>query len=233
MLNTLLLFDIDGTLIKGSRAARIAFARAIQTCLGVDVDLSALQSAGKTDYRIMREIVEEHRLPRERVDWEALRTSFLHHFEDAIRLDPGQICPGVRSLLEVFSRQAGIVLALGTGNLERSARMKLAAHDLDAFFATGGFGDDGIDREAVITAGIARAEAHHRTGFQRVVVVGDTPHDVACARANKVHSVCVATGPFNVETLRLAGAMLVFPDFTWTQAVVLAIDSLPPTGQNS
>ncbi len=229
MLTTLLLFDIDGTLIIGSRAARAAFARAIHTCLGATVDLSTLQSAGKTDLRIMEEIIDEHGLQRDRVEWETLRAAFLAHFADAVRLDPGQVGPGVRALLEALSGRAGTVLALGTGNLKESARMKLAAHGLDTYFETGGFGDDSPDRDELIAAGIARAQARHRTSFERVVVVGDTPFDVACARANHVHSLAVATGPFDAESLRQAGATLVVPDCTDTDAIVAALDALPPT----
>lgn len=229
MLQTLLLFDIDGTLIKGARSARTAFARAIQSCLGVTVDLSTLNSAGKTDYRIMQEIFEQHRLPADRVDWDALRASFLHHIEAAVRLEPGEPCPGVRPLLETLIREPVMTVALGTGNLKSSAYAKLAAHGLDGYFATGGFGDDSIDRNAIITVGIARAEAHRGVRFDRVVVVGDTPYDIASAQANRVHSLAVATGPFDVESLRAAGATVVLSDFMQTEAVIRAIDSLPPS----
>ncbi len=229
MLTTLLLFDIDGTLILGSRAARIAFAEAIRTCLGVSVDLSTLQSAGKTDLKIMQDIIGDHGLLTEAVNWEALRAAFLAHVADAVRLDPGRVGPGVRRLLDVLVQQAGTVLALGTGNLEQSARMKLAAHDLDAHFETGGFGEDGVERDALIAAGIARAQAHRRMRFDRVVVVGDTPFDIACAKANRVHSLGVATGPFDVEMLRRAGATLVYADLSETRAVVEALEALPPT----
>ncbi len=233
MPTTLLLFDIDGTLIIGSRAARAAFARAIHICLGVEVDLSTLQSAGKTDPRIMQEIIDEHGLHRGGVDWEALRAAFLAHFADAVRLDPGRVGPGVRPLLEALSRRAGTVLALGTGNLQESARMKLAAHGLDAYFDTGGFGDDSPDRDALIAAGIARVQARRRTSFDRVVVVGDTPFDVACARANRAHSLAVATGPFDLETLRRAGATLAVADFSETDVVVAAVDALLSTNHRA
>jgi phosphoglycolate phosphatase-like HAD superfamily hydrolase len=135
----------------------------------------------------------------------------------------------VRSFLDVLSQRAGTVLALGTGNLEQSARMKLAAHGLDRYFETGGFGEDGIERDALIAAGIARAQSRYRMGFARVVVIGDTPADVACARANRVHSLGVATGPCDVQALRQAGATLVYADLSRTPTIVEALDALPPT----
>lgn len=233
MLQTLLLFDIDGTLIKGARSARTAFARAIQSCLGVSVDLSTLNSAGKTDYRIMQEIFEQHRLPADGVDWDALRASFLHHIEEAVRLEPGEPCPGVRPLLDALAHKHATAVALGTGNLKSSAYAKLAAHGLDGYFATGGFGDDSIDRNAIITVGITRAQAHHGVRFERVAVIGDTPYDIGAAQANRVHSLCVATGPFDAESLRASGATVVLPDFSQTEAVMRAIDSLPPSGHDT
>lgn len=233
MLKTLLLFDIDGTLIKGARSARTAFAKAIESCFGVTVDLSTLNSAGKTDYRIMQEIFEEHRLPADRVDWDALRASFVHHIEEAVRLEPGEPCPGVRPLLDALAQQPATAVALGTGNLKPSAYAKLAAHNLDGYFATGGFGDDSIDRNAIITVGIARAEAHYGMRFERVAVVGDTLYDIAAAQANRVHSLAVATGPFDVEALRAAGATVVVPDFKQTEAVLSAIESLPASADTT
>lgn len=227
MLDTLLLFDIDGTLIVGSRAARVAFSRAIQTCQGVTVDLSALESAGKTDYQIMKDILDVHGLRSTTADWQALQVAFLEHFAEAVRLDPGQICPGVRPLLDALDRRPHTVLGLGTGNLEQSARMKLAAHGLEGYFETGGFGDDGVDRDAIIAAGIVRAQTRYGCRFDRIAVIGDTPHDIACARANDVHSLGVATGPFPVEALTAAGATVTLADLTQTDAVIEALVALP------
>jgi phosphoglycolate phosphatase-like HAD superfamily hydrolase len=227
MLNTLLLFDVDGTLIKGARGARTAFARAIQACLSVEVDLSTLELPGRTDYWIMQEILRTNGLPTDQATRDLLQESFLEHFHEAVREQPGQVLPGVRPLLDVLQHKPATVLGLGTGNLQRSARMKLAAHGLDAYFALGGFGDDGLERNAIIAAGIARAQQQHRTPFDRVVVIGDTLHDIACAKANGAHSIAVATGPTDVDTLTQAGATVAFEDLSHTEEVVQAIDALP------
>jgi len=153
--------------------------------------------------------------------------AYLWHLEAAVRLDPGVVCPGVRELLTTLSYRAHIHMALATGNLERGARLKLAVHGLDRYFETGGFGSDASRREAVIAAAIAKAEAHYGIRFQRVSVIGDTPQDVVCARANKVHSVGVATGPFGVDALQQSGAALVFADLSDTDLIVSALDGLP------
>ncbi len=229
MLNTLLLFDIDGTLVKGARAARTAFAMAVQARLGVSVDLSTLELPGRTDYWIMEEILRKHGLPADRGTRDNLQESFLQHFHEAVREQPGQVLPGVRPLLDVLSRKPATVLGLGTGNLERSARMKLAAHGLDTYFAVGGFGDDGLERHAIIATGIARAQKHYGTPFDRIAVIGDTLHDISCAKVNGVHILAVATGPHDIDTLKQAGATVVFPDLSQTDAIVQAIDVLPPS----
>ena len=227
MLNTLLLFDVDGTLLKGARGARTAFARAMQARLGVAVDLSSLELPGRTDYWIMQEILRSNGLPTDRATRDMLQESFLEHFQEAVREQPGQVLPGVRPLLDALRVKPATVLGLGTGNLQRSARMKLAAHSLDTYFGVGGFGDDGLERNAIIAAGIARAQQQHRTPFDRVVVIGDTLHDISCAKANGVHCVAVATGPNDVETLTQAGATVAFVDLSRTEVVVQAIDALP------
>ncbi len=227
MLNTLLLFDIDGTLVKGARGARTAFARAIHAQLGVEVDLSTLELPGRTDYWIMEEILRRNGLPTDRQTRDHLQESFLQHFHEAVREQPGQVLPGVRPLLDALSGKPATVLGLGTGNLERSARMKLAAHGLDTYFAVGGFGDDGLERNAIIAAGIARAQTHYGRPFERIAVIGDTLHDISCAKANGVHCLAVATGPNDVDTLTQAGATAAFSDLSQTDVVMQAIDALP------
>jgi phosphoglycolate phosphatase-like HAD superfamily hydrolase len=224
--STLLLFDVDGTLIRGSRGARLAFARAIETCLGVRVDLSRLISAGKTDLAIMREIIDAHGLGGG-FDWAALISAFVEQVGDAVREQPGELCPGVEPLLEALTRCDDMVLALGTGNLERGARAKLGAHDLNRFFATGGFGDDGMARETILRAGIHRAAEHHGRGFDRLVVIGDTPADAEAAALAGAWSLCVATGRFPPDALATAGATMVRLDLTATTEVIGAIRGLP------
>jgi phosphoglycolate phosphatase-like HAD superfamily hydrolase len=213
--------------VTGSRAARIAFARAIETHLGVTVDLSALRSDGKTDQRIMQEIIDQHQLPRDRIDWRALIAAFHEHLADAVPQSPGRLCPGIRSFLDVTSMRPDFALALGTGNFERGARLKLGAHDLNRYFATGGFGDDDVRREVIIRRGIERAAAHHEARFDRIVLVGDTPFDVEAALANGVHALGVATGRYGVDALRGAGAALAVQDLSRTAEVLRAIEALP------
>lgn len=223
------MFDIDGTLLRGSQAGRAAYARAIETSCGIPVDMSGFQTAGKTDPAILRELLERTGLSDVSVDADGLLAAYLRHLEEGFRGDPGEVCPGVRDLLDTLSALAWVRLALGTGNLEQAAWMKLAAHGLAHYFATGGFGTDATQRAAILAAGILKAQARYRMTFGRVVVVGDTPDDIASAAANGVHSIGVATGPFSIDTLRRAGATLVLPDLSETAPFLRALQTLPPT----
>jgi phosphoglycolate phosphatase-like HAD superfamily hydrolase len=225
--STLLMFDVDGTLVAGSRAGREAFVLAIQDCLGRTVDLSALNLPGKTDQAIMQEIISDHGLPTDRRTWDCLLSAFVGHLDEGLKASPGRPCPGVRALLDRLDALPEYALALGTGNVERGARLKLGAHDLNRYFPTGGFGDDHVLREALIGRGIERAREHYRGAFERVVIIGDTPFDIDAARANAAYSLGVATGRFSVDELRAAGASIAMPDLADADAVLTAIASLP------
>jgi phosphoglycolate phosphatase len=227
MRSTLLVFDIDGTLVSGSRAGREAFVLAIQDCLNITVDLSSLNLPGKTDQAIMQEIIVDHDLPKDRPTWDCLLAAFVHRLEEGLRASPGQPCPGVKALLDAVETLPEYALALGTGNVERGARLKLGAHDLNRYFPTGGFGDDHVLRDVLIRRGIDRAREHYGAPFDRIVVIGDTPFDIDAARANDAYSLGVATGRFSIGELRAAGATLAMADLADVDAVLTALASLP------
>jgi len=230
-LRTLLLFDLDGTLISGSCAGATAYVKAIETCHDIKVSLAGIQFCGKTDLQNLAEILARHGLDPQQAGDERLLATYLHHLQEAVRLDPGVVCPGIRSLLDTLAGLDWVYPALGTGNLEPGAQIKLAVHGLDGSFATGGFGSDAAERAEAIAAGVARAERYYGTEFARVVVVGDTPLDVACAQANGFHSIAVATGRYCPSELEEAGATVVLPDLTQTDAFLAAVAALPPTGR--
>lgn len=229
MLTTLLLFDLDATLVRDSRAGRLAFSRAVESVTGVAPDLERADLAGKTDLIILRENLRGQGVDPGSVDETELVRTYLHHLAEAVARDPGTLCPGVRPLLDCLSGLPSLRLALGTGNLEPGARLKLAPHGLNPYFPTGGFGSDAAERAKVIAAGVARATAFYRTRFERVAVVGDSPRDVAAARCNGLHSIGVATGCHTKEDLAEAGATIALVDLTQVDELLEALDALPPT----
>jgi phosphoglycolate phosphatase len=214
----LLLFDIDGTLLlRASAEHRDAVHEAIRAVWpAVDPDGLHVEAAGRTDLDIARDVLVLAGLDARRIDdgmpsfREAATEAYARRCPPDLR---DKVAPGVPAVLEAL-RERGEVLALVTGNLEPIARLKLERAGLGGFFARGegGFGSDHEDRAALPP--IARARAGRRAGLDRpwprarTVVVGDTPRDVACARAAGVHVVAVTTGPFGRGDLTGADAVV-------------------------
>ncbi len=217
MSKRLLLFDVDGTLIS-TRAGRHAFNRAFESVFGLRDLATNTSMAGQTDPLIFREICERHGLAQDRfTEWKG---HFLKHLQEAVAAEPGDTLPGVRDLLEALRREPDFFLALGTGNVEEGARLKLEPHGLNPFFPTGGFGEDGGSRDQVIARAIARAGELYGGPFERVVVIGDTPNDIRCGRANRCRTVAVATGHYSLEQLRAHAPDCAVADLTDTHRMV-------------
>jgi phosphoglycolate phosphatase-like HAD superfamily hydrolase len=210
MNSTLLVFDVDGTLIT-TRAGRKAFNRALHRFFGLEDAAGSIPMAGRTDPLIFREICERHGLDPGVFD--AWKREFLANLAEELDRDPGFVHPGVAELLDACSGRPEVALALGTGNVEEGARLKLARHDLNRFFPTGGFGADGETRDEVIARAVERARSLYERSFDQVVVIGDTPLDIQCGKANACLTVGVATGHHSEAELVECGADLVLPSF--------------------
>ena len=206
----LLLFDVDGTLIN-SGAGRKAFNRAFEQRFGIREATHEVDMAGRTDPAIYGDVCAKFGLDPATFDsWKA---EFLFHLAAALRDEPGCILPGVKALVEACHHDPEFTLALGTGNVEEGARLKLAPHGLNPFFPTGGYGTDGATRADLIAAGIQKAERLVGRPFDRVAVIGDTPHDVACGKANGCLTVAVATGRHSLDDLATARPDILLPNF--------------------
>jgi phosphoglycolate phosphatase-like HAD superfamily hydrolase len=209
----LLLFDIDGTLLEGTtRAVAEAMLAALTEVYGIDVGVirTRIDTEGRTDGEIARAILAAAGVSSDRIDAlaERVRESCC---QTAARLLPddlsGSVLPGVRELLDWLKRQQGLKLGLLTGNYESIARLKLARAGIGGAFAPGqgAFGSDAEDR--ALLPGIARRRAGTTSApYPRrdTVVIGDTPRDIACARADGVRCVAVTTGSFTSDVLAAA-----------------------------
>ena len=135
------------------------------------------------------------------------------------------VLPGVSPLLDALSTREDVFLALLTGNYEQGARIKLEYFGLWRYFRCGAFGDDAHERHDLVPIAMTRARSCgcHVAQPEDVIVIGDTPLDVACARHGGVSCVAVATGGFSVDQLRAAGADVVFETLADTDAVVTAL----------
>ncbi|HWI65454.1 MAG TPA: HAD hydrolase-like protein [Symbiobacteriaceae bacterium] len=223
MTHTLLIFDVDGTLIS-TKAGRRAFNGALERFFGVADAAEGIPMAGRTDLLIYRDIC--HRYGLDPGTFGAFKLEFVAQLAEQLMIDPGHTLPGVAGLLEALHADGGLTLALGTGNVEEGARLKLAPHDLNRFFPVGGFGDEGETRDDVIAMAIRRAEGIRGGRFHRVVVIGDTPLDISCGKANQCLTVGVATGYHKRQELIDCGADLVMTDFSDVRATLSAFRAL-------
>jgi phosphoglycolate phosphatase len=209
----LLLFDIDGTLVKGaSREHAAALRKALENVHRVDLDevQTGLSVAGRTDGEIARMLLIEAGVSAERIDARAEEVQ-----DECCRLY-ASLCPddlsatvvkGIPSLLETLSTRDDVQLSLVTGNFQPIARIKLKAAGVGHWFTAGqgGFGSDSEDR--TMLPPIARRRAGEAAGLttswprKNTIVIGDTPRDIACAHADNVRCIAVTTGPHPADDL--------------------------------
>jgi phosphoglycolate phosphatase len=220
---TIILWDIDGTLVrgKGGRVSVGAFTRALQRASQLETEVVYPKNvAGKTDAQIALEVLIAAAVAE--TDAHALLPAFgaayLAELEQlrAELLEDMLVLPGVPQVLARL-HQMGVTQTLLTGNLQPVARLKLTLVGLDRYvdFELGAYGSDHHDRTCLVP--IVRQRLGDRSEAN-IVVVGDTPRDIACARAGGVPVVAVATGNFKREELEAADTVL--DDLSDTEAVV-------------
>jgi phosphoglycolate phosphatase-like HAD superfamily hydrolase len=204
-----ILFDIDGCLISTGGAGTRSWRRAFESLHGVPADIGEFTEAGMTDPEVGR-LTFARVLGREPTDREMARLlgAYLGRLATEVAQSPGyRVMPGVSALLPRLV-DTGILLGIVSGALEGAAHIKLARADLNRFFCFGGYGSDSRDRSELTRRAIERAGAVHGHALdpKRVLVVGDTPRDIAAAHAAGAVAIGVATGKYPVEALRAAGA---------------------------
>ncbi len=223
----LVLFDIDGTLIRDDGAARDAFAEALREVYGHLAPLDRFDFSGRTDPEITWMVLEESGLSDDEVEagFDQLWTAYLTGLERRIDRTTVRLMPGIEELLEQLSRRDDVVLALLTGNIEPGARTKLSPFDLNRFFPFGAFGSDSRFRNDLPPVALARAREHGHQGVnaEDVVVIGDSIYDVRCAVPNGARSIAVATGVTSGEMLQAESPDHFFETLENTETVIEAI----------
>jgi len=218
----LLLFDIDGTLVRVPAALR-ACRRALKELYGVEDGDRGFDFSGATDLPAFRELAR--RCGSRGDDVDLLIARYLAHLEEEIAADPGICLPGAHRFTAACAADPRYRLALGTGNVQAGARAKLRAHGLDGYFPTGGFGDDAEQRADILRVAVGRAQEVYGQRFRRVIVIGDTPLDVAAARAVGAAVLAVATGRPSLAELEAAAPDGLLPDLSDTdRALALLAD---------
>jgi phosphoglycolate phosphatase len=198
----LFLFDIDGTLLTTDGAGRAALKTAGTDLFAIEEDLRTISVSGSTDTAIVREILLHHSLEASTANVNRYLGGYLVWLKQHLASQSGAILPGAISLLDVLAQEEqGIGLL--TGNVRRGAEIKLTAHGIWDRFSFGAFGDDDSDRNQLGPIAKRRAEAALNTEFPAhdIFVIGDTPKDIACARAFGAVAVAVATGRYSLANL--------------------------------
>lgn len=229
---TLVLFDVDGTLVDAAGAGRRGLTASFHEVFGVDgIEEAAARVpfGGRSDPTIVAEIAREIGIAPDRLA--ARYPEFQRAYLQALRAEMGRpdprrrVLPGVPALLEDLAARPDVFMGLVTGNIEEGARAKLEPFGLNGYFADGGFSSDHPERREI--ARIAHERFSRRAGFRfppdRVMVVGDTELDVACARANGFCAIAVESGWVAREVLEAARPDALFGDLTDAGAVLGAM----------
>jgi phosphoglycolate phosphatase-like HAD superfamily hydrolase len=200
----LILFDIDGTLIKTGGAGEKAFAKVCEREFNVPDATRHLHFAGRTDPSIVRDFFEKFGIVATPENFTRFFSAYVIWLEKILGTLDGSVLPGVRELIAGFQAMSHRpVIGLLTGNIKQGAQLKLTHYRLWDSFTMGAYGDDHEDRNRV--AAIARDRGSEILGTQlrgeEVLVIGDTPRDIQCARAIDAKVLAVATGIFTIDQL--------------------------------
>ena len=211
---TLLLFDIDGTLIRTGGAGRKAMMAAFEQVLGIPKALEGLHLGGRTDLSILRYVLDTHVGNSEGLEEKStsLFASYLRHLPRTLEETQGyEILPGVVDILDWLSERS-VPMGIATGNIREGASLKLGRGDLWRYFSLGGFGDDAEVRSNILRAGWKRAinQFGGPETPEEVLVIGDTTRDITAAREAGMKVAAVATGSVSYQDLAAEK-----PDYLW------------------
>ena len=217
------IFDLDGTLLTTGGAGAVAWDKAFQEVFGKSVDIAKVTESGMTDHDVafaaLRTVLD--REPSHQ-DIEELTPVYVRELPEAVASsEKYRIEPGIVELLERLAAE-GIPLGMTTGNIEPAAKIKMERGDLNRFFAFGGYGSDSPNRAELTRHAIKRGVVTCATGSfpngrpqvlskDDFIAVGDTPRDVSAAHEAGIRIVSVATGLFDLETLKAAGPEWALP----------------------
>jgi phosphoglycolate phosphatase len=225
----LILFDIDGTLVLTGGAGGRAMTRAFQDVFAVADAFRGVPMPGRTDPLILADAMRRCGVAAADGLLQRFRRRYRQYLVEEIA-QPGPrkgVLPGVRPLLDLLASREDVFLALLTGNYADAARIKLEHFDLWRYFRCGAYGEEAADRNELVPVAVDRARVRGAppAALANLIVVGDTPLDVACAHSAGALGVAVATGGHSRTELRASGADVVFEDLSDTAAFVRLLDA--------
>lgn len=227
--NKLILFDIDGILIRGrNESHRKSFSIAIKKLFNVDVNVDEIKPSGKTDTRIVIEMSNKRGIPQEivKAHLKEIFTIMVSYVKEHVAESNLEVVPHIEELLEEL-KQRGHILGLLTGNLEEIAKLKLKKVGLLEFFQVGGFGEISETREKLAENAIEQVETKFGTKVDKknVFYIGDAPLDIECGRNVGIKTIAVATGPHPKEELTKLKPDFLFDDFSDFKHIIEVIEN--------
>ena len=201
----LVLFDIDGTLIRTGGTGIKAFARTFATIFGVHEGVEKIRFAGRTDFSLVREMFTLSNIDHSEENFRRFFDNYVHWLDHLMKDCDGDVCPGVMEFIrELEQLPQPPLIGLLTGNVKLGAEIKLRRFQLWEIFKTGAFADDHEDRNQIAVVAHERGShvLNQKLPGKQVLVIGDTSHDIRCARAIGAKVIAVATGGDSLETLR-------------------------------
>jgi phosphoglycolate phosphatase len=204
----LVLFDIDGTLIKNFKGHIAALFEAMEKIYGIGIKDKNLNYHGMTDQQIMIEILEQNNLDQKTIEFKLKECceEMTKIFNKTLKKEKIFLIDGVNNFLNEL-KEKDILIGLVTGNLEVIAREKMKKVGINSYFKIGGFGSDDKDRTKLVKLAIKRAEDNFEFNFNNnVFLIGDTPKDIKAGKEVGIKTVGVATGIYSKDQLIEAGA---------------------------
>ncbi len=213
----ILLWDIDGTLIRSGNAGHRAMNAAALAVFGLQDAFANFDFGGRTDPWVLDLLCQKHGLEAPPVRLEQFYGVYVDSLRRELHNPRALACAGIRDLLESFHKTPNVAQGLLTGNIVAGARVKLEHFGLWDYFPFGAFADDSGERNRLGPVALERARRHvGRADLSPadLIVIGDTPHDIACARACGAYAVATATGGFTYDELAAHGPDLLVRDFS-------------------
>ncbi len=228
----LILWDVDGTLVRAGDIGAAVFDLALHAVLGRRPG-QRVSMSGKTDPQIVREYLRQMGEPETPETIEAVLRGIEGQLAaaaaDGELLESGFACAGVAEVLAGLDRHPAVVSSLLTGNVYPNALVKVGAFGLDRYLdlEVGAYGSDHHDRNELVPVALRRLEDERgvRLSGEQVWVIGDTPRDLECARAGGARCLLVATGRYRLEELADLGADQVRADLADTDSVLELLTS--------
>jgi phosphoglycolate phosphatase-like HAD superfamily hydrolase len=226
MRDSLLLWDIDGTLVCTDRAGERSLLILIKELYGRDLgEKLPVKLAGRTDVSITRDILAFLGIESTPAEEKRFREAYLAFLPKTLPAGKAKLLPGIKEALDAILAHPEIHQGLLTGNLEAGAKLKLEHLGIWNYFEFGAFADDSHIRDELGPFALARAKEKLGIDFppERVYIIGDTPHDVACGKAIGAKTIAVATGSFSVAELEACEPTHTFKDLADTQALLKVV----------